>query len=491
MKKKIGSVLFSITLLSGVSCSQNISENNEYKFLVEKTKTFVKSNDIDGFSVAIFTKDSIIWKNCTGETSTKQKINENTLFSIQSVSKNITATAVMIAVQEGLIDLNKPVIEYLPELNLNSCFEENPENKITLHMILSHTAGFAHEAPIGNNYDFSFNTNEEHLQSINNTWMKLPVGKDYFYSNNGFDLAAQIIEKVTGIPFNDYLKKKIFEPIGMESTTIDNNEILNNLNKTCGKISGAVKTKFYKTPLIGSGAVYTNLSDYIKYVQFEMNWGKLNQKQLVEPNYLLDMFTIRFNNYGLGTYIGNDNKLFYINHNGAGFGYSSTMLWFPEYEIGCVVMCTNQTYCFPLAFEISSEFIKNNKLPKVNSEVIDKFIAANKNYFNNPELINNVKLEPCSGDTIFNNEWKKYTGTYKIVLGGAEYKWFSKLAFKLGYIAYKMKVIEKNDKLYISGYFGVSMLREYKPGIFFTQNNDVLDFTKISPRFKNIELEKK
>jgi CubicO group peptidase (beta-lactamase class C family) len=75
------------------------------------------------------------------------------LFSVQSVSKNFTAAAVLLAVLEGLLDLDRPISEYLPSFTVNSRFEEHPEKKMTLRLLLSHRAGFTHEAPVGNNYD--------------------------------------------------------------------------------------------------------------------------------------------------------------------------------------------------------------------------------------------------------------------------------------------------------------------------------------------------
>lgn len=103
--------------------------------------------------------------------------------------------------------------------------------------------------------------------------MKFLVGSNYSYSNLGFDLAAKIVENVSGLKFNEYLKSKIFEPVGMKFTTIKDKDFIENDNKTEGTIS-SVKTKHYTIPMMGSGAVYSNLVDMIKYVQLQMNYGK-------------------------------------------------------------------------------------------------------------------------------------------------------------------------------------------------------------------------
>jgi len=69
------------------------------------------------------------------------------MFSVQSCSKMYTATAVMLAVQRGFVDLDTPIVDYLPEFTVHSRFEKRPESTITLRHLLSHTAGFTHEAP--------------------------------------------------------------------------------------------------------------------------------------------------------------------------------------------------------------------------------------------------------------------------------------------------------------------------------------------------------
>ena len=71
----------------------------------------------------------------------KQPVTPDTMFSIQSMSKTFTATAALIAAQEGLVDFDTRVSAYMPEFRVNSCFENQPETRMTLRHLLSHTAG--------------------------------------------------------------------------------------------------------------------------------------------------------------------------------------------------------------------------------------------------------------------------------------------------------------------------------------------------------------
>jgi hypothetical protein len=83
-----------------------------------------------------------------------------------------------------------PITTYLPDFTVHSAFEAHPERHITLRMLLGCTAGFTHEAPLGNNYEPEVGDFEAHVRSISDTWLRFPVGTGEAYSNLGFDPAA-------------------------------------------------------------------------------------------------------------------------------------------------------------------------------------------------------------------------------------------------------------------------------------------------------------
>jgi len=391
---------------------------------------------------------------------------------------------VMFAVQDGLLDLDTAISQYLPDFKVNSCFENNPEQKITLRMLLSHTAGFTHDAPVGNNYDYRYCSFDAHIKSIEETWLKLPVGTDYSYSNLGFDLAAKIIEAKSGLKFNDYLKMKIFKPLGMMSPTIDNDEFLTKDNKTEGTIP-SVKTNHFNIPLLGSGAVYINLIDFIKYIQFQMNLGVSDHNTLLAKNHIYNMYKIRFNNYGLGTYIGKTDTILYVNHNGSGYGYSATFIWFPGFNIGTVILCNKQVNTFDICKAILKDYIENRNC-KQDIRVNDEIGNLNTKYFENPGLNDNIAIQHCSTDTMFKSDWRKYIGTYSMDFKGMDFKWYAKIAFLFGYKPQKIEIFIRNNTLQIRSNLGESVLREYKTGLFFTNSNELLDFNNMT--YRNVKI---
>ncbi|OQX98882.1 MAG: hypothetical protein B6I20_10555 [Bacteroidetes bacterium 4572_117] len=464
-----------------------VNEKREY------LEHFIKENNIDGLAIAFFTKNEIIWKECLGKSTYNKPINDSTLFGICSVSKNITALTVMFAVQERLVDLDTPIIKYLPDFTVNSCYEESPAEKITLRMMLSHTAGFSHEAPIGNNIDYRCNSKQEHWNSINDTWLKFPVNTKWAYSGNGFDLASKIIEKVSGISFETYVKEKIFFPLDMKYSTFSDNEVINNDNRTEGVVNPYVKINHKKIPVIGAGGAYSNIEDMVKYVQFQMNLGELDNKQLLEKKYLFQMYTINKNFYGLGTWIvrPNDNdilKTFYLSHSGEGFGYGSTMLWFPEYGIGCVILGAKPFNYNDIAENITTEYILNN-----DTILNNKNLNIGYTPVFNPDEKFNQKFDfvyPKNEKKSIAYKKESIIGKYELILDNTQGKWFTKIVAFLGIKVVTVKVSQKEGKLLVDGMLGNYKLEEYIPGLYFSDDGEVFDIRNSVPTFKNIKLRK-
>ncbi len=455
----------------------------------ESLVRFKHKNKVPGLAFAVFNGNETIFSECLGNSTYGFKINDETIFSIQSISKNMTALAVMTAVQDSLLNLDTPITVYLPSFTVNSCFEDSPEQKITLRMILSHRAGFTHEAPAGNSYDLTPCDICDHISSISNTWLKFSAGTNYSYSNLGYDLASEIISRKTGISFNDYLELKIFQPLSMTHTTTDDKVVVLNKNRTEGNIV-AVKNAHYSIFLAGSGAVYTSLTDIIKYDQLLMNYGETSGKTLIDRKYLYEMFRINIRNYGLGTYLDKSDDIYYVNHNGGGLGYSATLLWFPEYNLGSVLLCNKPCSTFDICLSVMKEFIKTMGLSK-DTSITALFEGLNGYYFKNKAGIDSKKVFTFKCDTIFRPEWGRYIGKYILETKGMELKWWAKLGHFLGLGYEKIKIIREGEALKMTGSQGKSILKEFKPGLFFTDDNEALDLRTDKPTFRNISIRKK
>ena len=191
---------------------------------------------IPGLSVALVDSHGPIWEAGFGfaDDARKVPVDSNTMFSIQSMSKTFAGVGVLTAVRDRILDLDVPIEEYLPGFRIQSIFEERPQERMTLRHLLTHTAGFTHEAPVGNNYDPAEPTFEEHVASIQDTWLMFRVGERYGYSNLGIDLAGFILQKASGKSYSDYIQEEVLAPLGMSRTTLDPDIIRSAPNRAIG-----------------------------------------------------------------------------------------------------------------------------------------------------------------------------------------------------------------------------------------------------------------
>ncbi len=190
-----------------------------------------------GFAVAVVDDKQIIWEKTFGcvDGKASRPIDANTIFSIQSMSKSFTALAVLMAMQDGLVELDTPINKYLPDFKINSFYDKHPEELITLRLLLNHKSGIPFEAPFGNLYSGVDQYDlKKHIESLSNAWLKYPVGYRLAYSNAGIDLAAYIVQIRSGMPLEKYVKEKILDPLGMNGSSLDMNLIEKIENRAIG-----------------------------------------------------------------------------------------------------------------------------------------------------------------------------------------------------------------------------------------------------------------
>lgn len=221
---------------------------------------------------------------------------------------------------------------------MNSRFDNKPQEKLTLRHLLSHRAGFTHEAPIGNNDDLSFSSFEAHVRSISDTWLRFPVGDRFRYSNLGIDLAGFILQTAMNKPFAACLKDMLFGPLGMTSTTAQTSSYMQRVNRALGHVDGH-ETRPRALPFIPAGGVYASARDMATYLRFHIDKGRA----LLQEPLWNDMHGFPFGGaYSLGVagwklrFGDTDVPTFF--HNGGGCGFGSVFRFYPEQGVGLGVL---------------------------------------------------------------------------------------------------------------------------------------------------------
>ncbi|MEN8152751.1 MAG: serine hydrolase [Acidobacteriota bacterium] len=466
MKKINIKLVFFLIFISTMSVtdlysdSSDIKNENYYKLqniirdTVDYIPALMKKSNCPGLAVIIVNKDEVIWKRAFGFTGTDQSslVDFHTIFSIQSMSKSFTTLGVLNGVKQGILDLDTPVIEYLPDFKVNSYFEKNPEEKISLRILLGHRAGFPHEAPVGNNYNVSKNSFIEHIKSINQTWLRFKVNEKYSYSNLGIDLAGYILGKVSGLGFEKYMEENIFFPAGMNRTSFDLEKIMVASNRASGT-DRFINEIPVKVPMIPSGGLYTSIFDLSRYLRYVLDPENEEFTSLPGPEFLEKMYSIPLlmwdntSSYGLGIVKKYRNDSYLFTHSGGGFGFNSDMRWYPEYNLGIAVLSNT-------ADNISAE---------LSNMILDRIIKETliKNKFS--------KINPLIQD---------FSGKYRIKIHGQPL-----LTVTLTPGSGNQIILEDSTS-------GIYVLKEKQPSLFFTERGSCLDLSGSSPFWNNIPLEK-
>lgn len=370
----------------------------DFYSISDLVKKYLETNNIPGTSIALVDKDGIIWSEAFGvqDTVTKTPINKETLFCIGSVTKTVTATIILKAVEMGILDLDTPIKEYIPEIKFRSRYEDFPETRITLRHLLSNHSGLTHEAPLGNNWDNIDCSFEDHIQSLNNTWLKHPVGQRNDYSSSGFDLAAYILQRKMKMSYAECAYKILFKEIGMNRTTVDRNKIIYEQNKAFGH-SSRKNAPAVVSPQLGGGAVFSTAEDMAKFIQLHLNNGKVNGIQFIDSLFLNDMHNVQWkkegqlNGYGLGLfkdYTFNNSFIdsYNFNHEGDAIGFSSIIKWFPELNIGIVILFNSRT-TLKLADDIFNYLFTEMKITFNKNQIIDSIVKQSKQVAPNNEYV--------------------------------------------------------------------------------------------------------
>jgi len=186
----------------------------------------------------------------------------DSLFDLASVSKNITAVAILTLVEKGKLKLDQPVAQYLADFNVP--VKGRP---VTVNDLLHHVSGLADYTSDdwdGSDEEFAALTNERHLKWLNGTKPRRPPGTKYEYNNSEYALLASIVERISGQSFAQYAHEHLFIPAGMTHTFILDGTARLPAEAVKGyatNSTGRVKRSSSPTVITGDGSVYTSVRE--------------------------------------------------------------------------------------------------------------------------------------------------------------------------------------------------------------------------------------
>ena len=306
--------------------------------------------DVPALSIALVDGQRIVWEAGFGMQDPARGIpaTESTVYRPASISKLLTAAAVMQLHEKGVLDVDAPITDYLPALVFKDPFDS--KEPITLRRLLAHRAGILRESPVGNYFDDTDPGVEATVKSIIGTDLVHPVGAVTKYSNLGATVAGYIIEKVTNTPFPRYMTREFFEPLKMHSSSFLREGARIERHLARGFMFGFDGRRFPAPYLnlgtLPAGNMYSTVGDLARFMMMVLAGGAADGGRLLREDTVERMFTIQFPakgvsaDFGLGFFVGRRGARRAVSHAGAVYGFASLLTCLPEEKLGVIVMNT-------------------------------------------------------------------------------------------------------------------------------------------------------
>lgn len=305
------------------------------------TSDVLTRTGVPSASVAIVKDDQIAYLHAYGDArlDPQTPARPEMRYSIGSISKQFTATAILLLEEQGKLSLDDKVAKFIPDLTR--------ANEVTIRQLLSHTSGYQDYWP--QDYVPPFMLQPITAKRILDLWARKPLdfdpGTKWQYSNTNFVIAGVIVEKASGMPLLDFLHQNIFDPLGMKSVTNTDQEKLGDsdpsgyMRYALGPLRPAPKEG--RGWLFAAGELAMTASDLARW-----DLSIINQKVLKPSSYKEFETEVLLKNgagtqYGLGVDVNLESGRRVLGHGGEVSGFTSQNTVFPDDRVAIVVL-TNQ-----------------------------------------------------------------------------------------------------------------------------------------------------
>ena len=263
---------------------------------------------------------------------------ENNIFLIGSISKIYTATLVMRLMEQGVLHLDTPVVNYVPDFKLSS---DDVRDAITIRMLLSHSSGFDGDRFTA--YGHGDDAYQRAIDEFHTLTQWFQPGSFYSYNNAGFYLVGHIIQKLTGKSFEQVMTDEIFAPLRLEETILDPSKAINRpiaAGHRVDRINGVSLHPFGHLPRHSNpaGGIVQSIGDLLTFAQMHMNLGEMNGKAIIsresaelmqQPQVEADTYD---RHYGIGWSIFDRPSGKSIGHGGAWGGHRANLVIYPYHK---------------------------------------------------------------------------------------------------------------------------------------------------------------
>ena len=345
-----------------------MSQDNILEGVDEKFEASLKAFDAPGLAVVALKENEIIYSKGFGyrDVDKKLEMTPNTAHPIASCTKSFTSTAIAMLVDEGKLEWDTPIREFIPQFKMK---DPVATERVTIVDMLSHRTGLPRHDFVWLNDDFSYREIFERLPHLD---LSKDIRTNIQYCNLMYLAASVIIEELSGMSYNDFIVKKIFKPLKMKDSNLTIRTMRQMPNyATPYKIDykdeklGYIECDYIENDdAVGAGDIHASIEDMGKWLRFHLRKGKVGKKQVVSADNLrrthdsviitsmtmgLDAFVpnqpwFRMDSFALGwagvMYRGNR----VVRHGGGIDGSTSLMGFVPDEGVG-VMAIANKSEC--------------------------------------------------------------------------------------------------------------------------------------------------
>ncbi len=368
-------ILIALCMISALDLKAQAGNPELDDFLEKK----MRKSDRIGMQAAYISDGELTWTGSYGvkKFQTSDSVNDNTLFMTASISKPVTALAMMKLYDQGKVELDTDINNYLPFKVSNPNY---PEDAITVRMLLCHVSSIrdnwavlepTYTLPEGGDSPQSLGDflkgyllkGGAYYDSTRNFYQINPLTEEY-YSNVGYALIGYLVEVISGLPFNLFMTEEVFKPLHMHNTywflseiPHDNLATPHNLPYKETDYKGTQILSHFGYPEYPAGQLRTTVADYAQFVKLMVNDGKVDGKQFLSEQTVKEFLSVQYPEVAKWRAISwsyNEFENFIYNmimprvpsHTGLDPGVSTVVSFNPETKTGVLVFSNSPTTTF-------------------------------------------------------------------------------------------------------------------------------------------------
>ena len=345
MRALFGFTLLAIPIILGCAHDSAVIKDDRFSKVRELIIEEITNRRVPSIVVAVAEDGKIVWEEAFGWADVENRVRAtpNTIYRLGSISKTITATGLMLLVEEGKVDLDKPVIDYLPEEVRPRVFEGEIRD-VTVRHLLSHRSGTPAYA------ESFFEDDPENPRPFAETVHRYgiityPPGKAFIYCNLGYQMLARIIAEVSGMSYAEFIDGRVFVPLRMDHAVVYEGLPFNK-QYAVNYTPSFERIPLYLDSYPGADGNCASAHDLIRFAMFHLGDNLPDQEMILKEQSITAMqakYPPGNERSGMGWALDGDERGYRsVYHGGEGPGVDCMMRLFPDDDIAAVVLCNSE-----------------------------------------------------------------------------------------------------------------------------------------------------